>query len=217
MSTVVRSSRYNIVVDGATIRVGSNTGVGDSASQRHKYTVGVVSLLPKAQIVLGDDFEIFKEALNLSRLPVALRKTLSQNNFEAWEVMHLPAGKIPEANIATIQVFKGIMVGVTYNRQVLKNKEFMRFARLSAMHRICICSKGDKARALKATQCVEKLTGVPRDKLIVSETKRSIKVRVSYQSKLSLPIYYSFILDESDRYNLLQIAFDLNDVGQRLS
>lgn len=217
MSTVVKSQSGDLIVDGATIRVGVSANSCNSAFQTHKYKPGLVHILPKVQIILGDELESFKSALNASRLPIALRKTLSQGLYETWEVLHLPAGKIPEAGIATIQVFNSIIVGVTYSRGVLKNKEFTRLVRLSAMHKICICHKGDKSRAFKATQCIERLTGVHRDKLIVSETKRSIRVRVNYKSKISLPVYYTFVLDDTDRYNLLQIAFDLNDVGQRLS
>lgn len=217
MSTVVKANTCDLIVDGASIRAISTLSSFSPASpSSKKYIVGVAYILPRVQIVLGDELQVFKEALNLSRLPIAIRKTLSQGAYETWEIMHLPAGKIPEANIATLSVYSNIIVGVTYSNSVLQNREFRRFVKLSAMHQITICNKDDKGRAFKATQCIEKLTGVPRDKLIVSETKRSIKVRVDYKSKLSLPIYYTFVLNKANKYGLAQIAFDLNDIGQRL-
>ena len=81
MSTVVKSQSGDLIVDGATIRVGVSADSCNSAFRTHKYKPGLVHILPKVQIILGDELESFKSALNASRLPISLRKTLSQGLY----------------------------------------------------------------------------------------------------------------------------------------
>lgn len=208
MQSIIKMQQYNIIVDGASIRLIS-LELNDRAI---KCKAGIVSILPKVQVALGQELSIFMQALELSRLPLALRKTISKGTYEVYDILRLPTGNIKEAIIATLSVISGTIVGVTYNRNIVQDKEFRKLVKLSAMHQIAICSSEDPMRLFKAADCVRLLTGIDRDKLIVTETVRSLKVRVNFKSKLNLPIYYIFALDKSEKYKLLQISYDYNEV-----
>lgn len=214
MKSVIENSEYKIVVDGATIRVSNNKIYNDRTLNKTKFSVGIVSILPKVQIALGEKLDIFIEALEFSRLPIALKKTVCKGEYCTYDVVRLETGNIKEATIATLSVYSGIMVGITYSRSILLDKDFRKLVKLSAMHQLSLCGKEDTGRLLKATVCISTLTGMPREKLIVLQTARSIRVRVPFKNRFELPIYYIFALDKRDKYNLLQISFDYNEIAK---
>lgn len=210
MKSVLKSNNYNIIVDGASIRI-------DNKDKEQIHKVGIVSIIPKVQIILGGELKMFLDALELSRLPIALRRTVVKGAYETYDIIRLQTGNIREATLATLAVYNGLMVGITYNRAVLFDKDFRRLVKLSAMHQITIGKKSGAAGLLAATDCISKLTGVPRDKLVVVQKARSIRVRASFRTKLDLPLYYIFAMDKSLNYNLVQISFDYNEVAKRIN
>lgn len=212
--SVIKTNDFNLVVDGASIRVMRGGAIISNNKEKITDNIGVVSILPRAQIVLGAELSIFMDALELSRLPIALRKTTETNNYETYDILRLETGNIKEAIIATLGVYNGIVIGVIYNRSLLNDKKFRQLVHLSAMHQITICNKDDPMRLIKATDCISKLKGVPREKLIVVETARSIKVRVNYKSRLNSHLYYIFVLDKNNKFGLNKISFDLNEIGR---
>lgn len=213
MKSVIDTGRQKFITDGASIRVvPSITSSKDQAIAR----AGVVSILPKVQIALGESYETFLNALELSRLPIALKKTITNGKYETHDIIRLSTGNIQEARISTLSVYDGIMVGLTYSMSVLNNKEFRRLVKLSAMQQIRLCDKDDKLRLYKASECISRLTKVDRDKLIIAETAKSIRVKVPFKSKLNLPICYIFNLDKTNAYKLMQIAFDYNDAAKAI-
>lgn len=213
MRSVIETGINKIIIDGATIRISNNsTNFGENSQG---YKVGIVSILPKVQIALGGLLDTFIDALEVSRLPLALKKTVAKGEYSTYDIVRLETGNIKEATIATLSVYSGIIIGLTYSRSILLDKEFRKLVRLSAMHQLAICNRGDKSRLLKATQCISTLTGIPRNKLMAIETARSIRVKVPFTNKLGLPLYYTFSLDKSDKYNLLQVSFDFNEVAKQ--
>jgi hypothetical protein len=131
--------------------------------------------------------------------------------------MRMATGNVQNTIIATMIVYDGIILGLSYNKEVLLDKNFRKFVKLSAMHQISLCDKGDTNRLFKATECISLLTGLDRDKLIVVETPSSIRVRVNYKSKLVQPIYYIFGLNKQGRYTLSQISYDINEAAKTLN
>lgn len=218
MKSVITTDAGRFIVDGATIRVvmGDNTPRAAKAGKIAAYSIGIVSILPKVQVAIGSDLDSFIKALELSRIPIALQKTLVKGAYSTYNVLRLQTGSIPEVVIATLSVFNGVVIGVTYSRSILENKEFRQFVRLSAMHQLSACNKGDKLRLVKATSCISTLTGIRRERLVVIETPNSLRVKVPYESKYKLPVHYTFTLDKHDRYNLLQIAYNFNDIAEVL-
>lgn len=210
MKSIIKSDEYNIIVDGATIRVQNIITTHDKHIDSMMSAAGIVSILPMVQIVMGSSIGTFLRALELSRLPLALRKTSENNGYCTHDILRLPTGNVDEATIATISEKNGIIVGLIYNKDILGNVQFRKMVRLSAMHQIIICNKEDKAKLVKATTCVSALTKIPRDKLTVVEKARSLRVRVNFKSKINLPLYYIFTLDKNNNYALSSVAFDLN-------
>lgn len=212
MKSTIDSSNGKVVVDGATIRIIKN----QEGNKSKVSATGVVSLLPKVQVSIGDKLEVFMNALEISRLPLAIKRVISKGNFDTYEVIRLQTGNIKEAKIGILTVYSGYIVGVTYNREILANKELRRLVKLSAMHQLCICDQNDSNRMFKAANAVSILTSIPRDELIVSETSKGIKVKVKYKSRFNLPIYYIFTLTKAGIYNLLSVTYNLNDIALKL-
>lgn len=217
MKSMIETDNYNITVDGSTIRVTSNKAFSNKSIDKGRYAVGIVSILPKVQIAIGEKLESFLEALEFSRLPLALKKTVAKGAYSTYDVVRLETGNIKEATIATLSVYNKIIIGITYSRSILLDREFRKLVKLSAMHQLAICNKEDPCKLLKATSCISTLTGIPRDKLVTVQTARSIKVKVQFKNKYNLPMYYTFALDKTNKYNLLQISFDYNDIAKELN
>lgn len=212
MENIISTDNYKFHIKGSTIRVEGGANESALTSQANKkFRVGVVSLLPRIQIAVGQRIDTFLKALELSRTPLALQKIINNGQLDTYRVLRLQTGNIPEATIATVDTYMGIILGVTYNTEVLSNKEFRKLVKLSAMHQIVLCPAGEPSRLLLATKCIGVLTNVDRDKLIVKETKRNLMVRVNFKSKLEIPVYYIFSLGKDNKYRLSQIGYNYNN------
>lgn len=212
MKSVLRTEWFTIVVDGATIRAHNNLSAGSVEAKVPN--AGVVSILPMVQVVIGSQLITFLKALELSRIPLALMKTSENGKYATHDIIRLETGNVGEAVIATVSEYNGIIVGISYNREILQNRQFRKMVKLSAMHQVTVCKQGDPMKLVKATQCTSLFTGVPRDKLVAIEKARSIRVRVNYRSKLNLPLYYIYSLDNANSYILASVAFDLNEAAK---
>ena len=179
-------------------------------------SIGVVSILPKVQILLGKRLSSFTDALEKSRVPLALKKTLSNGKYETFQVLRLETGNIPEATIATLVTYNNIMVGLTYNGDIVEDKKFRKLVKLSAMHQLVLGTKEDPQRLYKATKYISVITKLPRESLIAIEKARSIRIRASSNNIMQLPIYYIFSLNKNGAYRLAEVSYDINDVIQRI-
>lgn len=213
MAEMIETTSDRLAVNGSSIRI-----MRKDTNGRVSNKVGIVSILPAVQIKLGIKLDDFIAALELSRLPLAITKTLQKGRFRAYDIVRLETGAICEEILVSVSVCEGIVIGVTYNRKALSNENFRKLVRLSAMHQVSI--SGEKSyRLLMATRYVSIVTGVPREKLLVIETLRGIKVKVKeyYADTLvDIPVYYTFKLDKSNRYDLTEVSYDFNEAVRKI-
>lgn len=222
MENFIEAGNYTFHIEGSYIRISGgradlnlNKVDGNNTLNNSKFSVGVVSILPKIQIAIGTKLSTFVEALEMSRSPIALQKVLSNGKFETHKILRMSTGNIPEREIVTVDTYNGIIIGVTYNGKLLKDQTFKRLVKLSTMHQIRLCKENSVSRLLMATKCISLLTNIARNDLIVQETARTIRVRVASKTNIRLPVYYIFILDNG-YYRLSQIAYDYNDIVKTL-
>lgn len=223
MKAIIDASGYRFIVSGATIRVTNTWSSNIDSKELHK--AGIATILPKVQIALGGQMEAFLTALDLSRLPLAINMTMEKNGYEVYDVIRLETGIIPRRTIASISVYRGIIVGVTYNKKLIHDKEFRRHVSLSAMHQLTLCNKDDPNKLYKASLCISTLTSIDRDRLIVSQTSKTIKVKIrpnkstsesKWRLERKIPLYYVFVLDNAGRYMLTQMIYEFNEMMQEI-
>ena len=222
MENSIEAGTYTFHIDGSSIRISGgradlnlNKVENNNTIKNSKFSVGVISILPKIQIAIGTKLSTFIKALEMSRSPIALQKILSNGKFETYRIIRMPTGNIPEREIATVDTYNGTIIGATYNGKLLKDQAFKRLVKLSTMHQIRLCKADSTNKLLLATKCISLLTNLSRDKLVVQETARTIRVKVVFKTNIKLPVYYIFILDDG-YYRLSQIAYDYNDIVQIL-
>ena len=73
MQSIINADNFSIYIEGSTIRVTDEAQVYGSAEQNNNNydKVGILSILPKIQIGLGENFKVFVKALTISRTPLA--------------------------------------------------------------------------------------------------------------------------------------------------
>ena len=204
----VRGNNYSYLIEGAAIRVANRS------TNKNSHT-GIISILPKVQLLIGSRYEVFMQALNLSRLPIAMQKTVSKGEYDVIAVVRLSTGNIPEAKLGYIHTYRGLVVAYTYEPAAVTNKEFRRFVPLAAAHQLRIPAGTGSSGLAKAVSYVSAVTKIQRDKLIVSETAKTLKVKMK-STIWDVPIYYTFVLSSKDEYRMSQISFELNEIIQKL-
>ena len=209
MIVKVSGNKYDYLVEGATIRI-TNRG-----SNRNTHN-GVVTILPKVQMLIGTRYDIFMQALNLSRLPLAFQKHIDKGEYEVYCLMRLETGNICEAVLGYVHVYRGLIVAYTYDTKVVKNKEFRQFVQLSAAQQLRIPASDYGTNALaKAVTYVSALTKIPREKLIVIQTSKTIKVKMK-STVWDVPLYYVFVVTANGDYRMSQVAYDFDEMIKKL-
>lgn len=218
MQSIINADNFSIYIEGSTIRVTDEAQVYGSAEQNSNYDkVGIVSILPKIQIGLGENFKVFVKALTISRTPLALRKRIQRGPYRSYEIVRLATGNIKDALICTIDTINDRVVGLAYNQAIIKDKEFRRYVKLSIMHQLVLCNKSEQNRLFLATKCISILTNTKRESLVVSETARTVKVKANCKRGIKLPVNYIFaLMPNTNSYSLYQIAYDYNEAAKKL-
>lgn len=206
MKAYIDAGSNKLLVDGASIRV----------MNRLNIRTGIVVILPKVEILIGSLLTSFIEALDVSRLPIALNRTISKGNYETYNIIRLATGNVHEAIIGILSVYSGVIVGVNFNKKLLQDKVFRQKVALSAMHQIVVYGKESRDKLFNATKSISLLTGADRESLIVSQTVRTIRVRVNYRNIYNIPLYYIFSMTELGSYALSQISYDYNEIAKIL-
>lgn len=113
--------------------------------------LGVVSILPRIQLKLGEDIRKFQEyMLNLNSNYMIIGNKQSRR-IETWDFVRLEDELIPkEKSICSIITINNNIVSITYNQSLLDDREFREAEKLSLLQQIRFKSNNDMASVLLA-------------------------------------------------------------------
>lgn len=213
MQPILAGINKDLIVQGGNIRVKEKKKPGNG-----RYGVGVAAILPNIQIALGEKFETFKKAVEISRAPIAFKEIPLAKNVICYKVIRTATGKIKEEDLANIITCNGIVIGVKYNTDIINSKEFRRYVKISALQLAIFGQEKNKSNLLMATKTLSAILKVPREKMIAVEYPRNIIIKIKETNRYGLlDVLYTATSDNQGKYHLTMISYDLNEAIKKLN
>ena len=210
--TIIVDGKHSFVVHNNTIRV-----MTPPSAMPKAYEAGQIPILSLVTVALGEEFSVFLDTLDLTTLPLILKKVSGSGKFESYDIIITGVPVHGDVALATLMVYDDIIVGVTYNKNASYNKELKSVWKLSALHYLKICKATNSDILYNVTHAISRITQVDRDRLIASYKGKYLRVKVPCRNDLGIPCYYSMELDNNGVYRLLSIGFDLNDAATKIN
>ena len=195
----------------AITRLGSSVIIGSNAirintDENRINPLGVVTIMPKVQLELGMEIKQFIECLRMTRIPLMLQRATRNRKSEQWQIIRIPTGNVPEAIVCTLNITEGIIDKVSFNQDLLYNKEYRKYQRLSAIHQLTAGKVDDSGNLSRAVSAVSTLTGINPDRFKIKASHRTIVVYSNTKGE-KRKYRYTFIKDSRNSFNLLSIGF----------
>ena len=213
MQPILAGIDKDLVVQGGNIRVKEKKKTSNG-----RYGVGVAAILPNIQIALGEKFETFKKAVEISRAPIAFKEIPLAKNVICYKVIRTATGKIKEEDLANIITCNGIVIGVKYNTDIINSKEFRRYVKISALQLAIFGQEKNKYNLLIATKTLSTILKIPREKMIVVEYPCNLIIKIKDTNRYGLlDVMYTATSDSQGKYHLTMISYDLNEAVKKLN
>lgn len=201
----VKSSNYTIVgSNGWSSIMVSDKSIKILTLSKSINPPGVVTVLPGIQLELGRSILEFIGCLKQVRQPLAIQKISESKGVSTYYLIRLQTGKVKEARICTITTYKDMIINVAFNQDLVYDKEFQKYQRLSVVHQLRAGKEGDSNLLTNAITSVSTITGVPQSRLFIIEAKNKIVVKL--RDTQSNAIQFVFVKDKEGYYNLLSIG-----------
>lgn len=108
-------------------------------SNKYKdYSPMAITVISGFQIELGRPLEHIEKALNKTRLPIILKELTCEGNKRIMQIIRMRTGKVDDKVIAIITCINGIIHSISFNKQLLKDREYRMYNKLSVYHQLSL-------------------------------------------------------------------------------
>lgn len=163
--------------------------------------LGIVSITPKIQIELGRDINEFIGYFVKLDGNMAIQHLVTNGSMDIFKVVKLKVADQEFVEICTITSLAGKIVAITFNKNLVYNKEFIKHEGISDMHLISAGKNGETA--LKE---IARITNEPMN--IFSVNKNENYVTVFTLTPEQYHYKYVFARDMHDNYRLVTILIE---------
>ena len=111
---------------------GNNLYVIENNTNRLSHTA--IYVMPNLYIELGRDVRQLKQCINETRAPIVLKVTMNRNGLELISVVRMGTGNVKSTTVAYLYCRSGIMEKLVFNKEVLGDKQYRRYCKLSKWH-----------------------------------------------------------------------------------
>ena len=168
-----------------------------------------ITVTPGFQLELGRKIDDYKEAMKYSRLPLFFKhvtnREINGENLDYYLFVRMKTGRVDDKVIASIICKSGILYSISFNRDLIKDKEYRRYNQLSILHQISIPKdlNGFSNRSEQLIGLLKKAIPCEKDiKVVEKDNNLAAIVRVA-----DLLLKYTFIKDVStNKYLLVSIS-----------
>ncbi len=175
--------------------------------------VGVVTIVPGVQVELGRGIKEFIRCLKSIRKPLAIQNIADSGVQKVWKIIRLETGNVPEVWICTIDTINEKIASVVFNQDIIYDKEYRRYQRLSCIHQLKAGKFGSANSLGTAVSRVSRITGEPIGSFRIRANRNIVTVYTN-KRKLEHQVNYIFINDRYGNCRLIAVGFMPRKVKQ---
>jgi hypothetical protein len=99
-----------------------------------------ITIINGFQIELGRSIEDFQDALcdEEVRIPIIINCVLNAGINSQYAIMRMKTGNVPDKSIALVLCKNRIITSVSFNRDLITDREYRKYNQLSALHQLSI-------------------------------------------------------------------------------
>lgn len=167
-----------------------------------KETTGIVYIMSNVAIELGRPLKQFISALNNTRIPVVLQKVVTRGLFENYKVTRINTGNVPNVDLGIIEVYNGMIVGYIFDQKTLRNRDLLKYVKISALNRLCIRNTEDTSKNIESALRIILKT----KNTIKHQSKKKIIVFAVKSKAYKMSIEYKCVLGKDDKYTIRSVS-----------
>lgn len=176
---------------------------------KHKdYYCKAITIMNGFQIELGRSIKEIKTALKETRLPIILKEVININEVKHYQVVRMHTGNVDDKVIATIVCKKDIISIVSFNKALIKDKEYRKYNQISILHQLSIPYSLAGTGFISRNEQIKNILGVAmhlRCNIKVTEEATGNLQAIIEEDEPKIKIL--FILNEkTQRYELTSLA-----------
>lgn len=98
-----------------------------------------ITVYPGLQIEIGRQFNDYKEALSMTRLPLVFRKiSIPSKNYFNYQLIRMGTGNVKDKVILNIIVKDNIIHAMTFNKELRNDMEYRKYNQLSITNQLSL-------------------------------------------------------------------------------
>ena len=158
-------------------------------------------------IELGRSFDDLKEAIKYTRLPIMFKHLHSKNELEYYQIVRMYTDNVKDAVVAVIVCKNNIVTAISFNREILKNKNYTKYNNITLFHnlQIPVSLAGASSRKMQMLDIFSKLIFLPSGhhlEVIEGNNKMEVKLDCGDNKRM----LFKFILNKDiNKYTLVSI------------
>lgn len=173
------------------------------------YSCRAITIMNGFQIEMGRNINDIKQALKETRLPIIIKEVINMETIQHYQIIRMHTGNVDDKVIATVVCNNYIISSVSFNRNLIQDREYRKYNQISVLHQLSIPYDLSEANCLSRGEQVRNILNT------AMHTRSSIKVKEETEkNNLSaiidaegIKMKLLFILnDKSKRYDLTSIS-----------
>lgn len=109
------------------------------ASTKYKdYSCRAITIMNGFQIEIGRNINEIKQALRETRLPIIIREVINVKSVKHYQIIRMHTGNVDDKVIATVVCNNDIISIVSFNRDLIRDKDYRRYNQISVLHQLSI-------------------------------------------------------------------------------
>lgn len=172
------------------------------------YSFRAFTIASGFQIELGRPLSDIESALRETRLPIVLKELTTNGEATYYQIIRMHTGKVDDKIIANMMCKNGIITMISFNRALIKDKEYRRYNSLSVLHQLSIPFNLEESDSPNRGEQVRKTlkTVIPMlSNIKVTENGNQL-MAITTEEGLTLKFLFISNKQNNNRYELTSIS-----------